>query len=92
MSSTSPKSSKAKRPGRYTSPEATGRITATPEHTTPEHSPAWYGWMLLDLIVFGLLVITLNYLDVLPGATSPWYLLIGLVSLFSAFYAATKYR
>ena len=48
--------------------------------------------MLLDLIVFGLLVITLNYLDVLPGATSPWYLLIGLVSLFSAFYAATKYR
>lgn len=47
---------------------------------------------MLDLVIFGLLVIALNYLDVLPGATSPWYLLLGLVSLFSAFYAATKYK
>jgi hypothetical protein len=92
MSSTSPKSAKAKRPGRYTSPEAQGRITAATPHATHDHSPAWYGWMLLDLIIFGLLVITLNYLQVLPGSTSPWYLLIGLTSLFSAFYAATKYR
>jgi hypothetical protein len=87
--STSPK---AKRTGRYTAPEDQGRITSASQHTTHDHSPAWFGWMLLDLIVFGLLVITLNYLQVLPGSTSPWYLLIGLVALFAAFYAATKYR
>jgi FtsH-binding integral membrane protein len=84
--------SKAKRSGRYTSPEAQGRITAAPVHTTHEQSPAWYGWFLIDLIVFGLMVIALNYLQVLPGSTSPWYLVLGLVSLFSAFYAATRYH
>jgi hypothetical protein len=43
-------------------------------------------------MVFGLLVITLNYLQVLPGSTSSWYLVLGLVSMFSAFYLATQYR
>jgi len=37
-------------------------------------------------------VITLNYLAVLPGSTSPWYLALGLVSLFAAFYLATRYH
>ena len=82
----------SKRTGLYTAPSETGRITAAAEHHADDHSPRWYGWMLLDLVIFGLLVIALNYLDVLPGATSPWYLLLGLVSLFSAFYAATKYK
>ena len=40
----------------------------------------------------GVIVITLNYLQVLPGATSSWYLVLGLVSLFGAFYLATRYR
>jgi pheromone shutdown protein TraB len=90
MSSSSHKS--AKRVGRYTSPQEQGRVTVASEHPEEEHSPRWYGWMLLDLVIFGLLVIALNYLQVLPGATSSWYLLLGLVSLFSAFYAATKYK
>ena len=90
--SSSSKSSKARQTGRYTAPEAQGRITTPTHEPAGDHSPAWYGWFLLDLIAFGLLVITLNYLQVLPGATSPWYLALGLVSLFGAFYAATKYR
>jgi pheromone shutdown protein TraB len=84
--------SNAKRTGRYTSPHDQGRITAAPKHSGDEQSPAWYGWFLIDLVVFGLLVIAFNYLQVLPGATSPWYLVLGLVSLFSAFYAATHYH
>jgi hypothetical protein len=39
-----------------------------------------------------MLVITLNYLQVLPGSTSSWYLVVGLVAMFSAFYLATRYR
>ena len=43
-------------------------------------------------MLFGVLVIIFNYLQVLPGSTSSWYLLLGLVSLFGAFYLATRYK
>lgn len=77
--------------GRYVSAEARGRYTA-PRPPGDEHSPRWYGWLLIDLLIFGLLVITLNYLQVLPGSVSPWYLVVGLASMFSAFFLATRYR
>jgi FtsH-binding integral membrane protein len=81
----------AKTVGRYVDPQARGRITKKVVHAK-DHSPHWYGWVLLDLLLFGVLVVTLNYLQVLPGSTSPWYLVLGLVALFSAFYLATRYR
>ncbi|MGC8510440.1 MAG: cell division protein CrgA [Acidimicrobiales bacterium] len=77
--------------GRYQSADQRGRYTP-PRPATASHSAHWYGWMLLDLLMFGLLVIVLNYLQVLPGSTSSWYLVVGLVSLFVAFYLATRYR
>jgi hypothetical protein len=48
--------------------------------------------LLLTLLVLGVLIIVLNYLSVLPGSVSGWYLVAGLVSMFSAFYLATRYR
>lgn len=81
----------AKTVGRYVDPHARGRITKKVAHSK-DHSPHWFGWVLLDLMIFGMLVITLNYLQVLPGSTSPWYLVLGLVALFAAFYLATRYR
>jgi LPXTG-motif cell wall-anchored protein len=48
--------------------------------------------MLLGLLLAGMLIITLNYLAVLPGSTSSWYLVAGLVLMFAAFYMATRYR
>lgn len=81
----------AKTVGRYVDPQARGRITAKRERNF-DHSPRWFGWVLLDLMLFGVLVIILNYLQVLPGSTSPWYLVLGLLSLFGAFYLATRYR
>jgi len=91
MASTNSRQSKAKRVGRYTAPTVQGRVTAAPVHHD-DSSPAWYAWMLLDLLVFGVLVIILNYLQVLPGSTSSWYLVTGLVAIFSAFYLATRLR
>jgi len=82
----------AKRVGRYVDPQSSGRITKKPEVHAGDHSPAWFGWLLMDLMLFGVIVITLNYLQVLPGSTSSWYLVLGLVSLFGAFYLATRYR
>lgn len=77
--------------GRYMAPEARGRVTA-PKPASADHSPHWYGWLLLDLLLFGVMVITLNYLQVLPGSVSPWYLAMGLASMFAAFYLATRFR
>ena len=37
-------------------------------------------------------MILLNYLSVLPGAVSVWYLVGGLVVIFGGFLMATRYR
>jgi hypothetical protein len=81
----------SKQMGRYVAPEARGRYTA-PRPPSDDHSPHWYGWLLLDMMLFGVIVITLNYLQVLPGSVSSWYLVTGLVSMLVAFYLATLYR
>ena len=81
----------AKTVGRYVDPHSRGRITAKRERSH-DHSPRWFGRLLLGLMLFGVLVIIFNYLQVLPGSTSSWYLLLGLVSLFGAFYLATRYK
>jgi hypothetical protein len=91
MAKSQSRQSKAKTVGRYVPAEARGRITKR-RPTGADHSPRWYGWLLLGLLIFGMLVITLNYLQVLPGSTSSWYLVVGLVAMFSAFYLATRYR
>jgi hypothetical protein len=77
--------------GRYVNAEERGRVTKR-RPVNADHSPHWYGWLLIDLMIFGMLVITLNYLQVLPGSTSSWYLVLGLFSMFSGFYLATRFR
>jgi len=77
--------------GRYISPTESGRVTKKQVVETKESS-SHLGVAILELFAFGLLVIALNYLQVLPGSTSPWYLLVGLASLFGGFYLATKYH
>ncbi|HVA53698.1 MAG TPA: cell division protein CrgA [Acidimicrobiales bacterium] len=77
--------------GRYVDAEARGRVTRRRPRGS-DHSPHWYGWLVIDLMIFGMLAITLNYLQVLPGSTSSWYLVLGLVSMFAGFYLATRYK
>jgi hypothetical protein len=77
--------------GRYVHPEASGKVTRR-RPVSADRSPHWYGWLLVDLLVFGMMVIVLNYLQVLPGSASPWYLALGLVTMFTGFYLATRYK
>jgi hypothetical protein len=77
--------------GRYTPPEQSGRYTR-PVPSTVRRSAPWFGPAILGLMVFGILLILLNYLTVLPGAVSVWYLVAGLVIIFVAFLMATTYR
>jgi hypothetical protein len=77
--------------GKYLSAEDRGRYTA-PTPKSVHHSPAWYGPMILALFVLGVLVLALNYLNALPGAVSAWYLLVGLVLIFTGFMGLLRYR
>jgi len=55
-------------------------------------SPKWYGALVLLLLVAGVLCIILNYITVLPGSVSAWYLVAGLIVIFVGFIMATRYR
>jgi hypothetical protein len=85
---------RGKNVGRYVDPASSGRVTAKHVPTRAEqleHTP-WFARLTFGLGGLGTAMIVLNYLKALPGATSPWYLLIGLISIFSAFFFATKIR
>lgn len=90
-SSAKPRPNPKKSVGRYVDPVARGRVTRR-RPVSADKSPRWYGQLILGLLILGILVITLNYLSVLPGATSAWYLAAGLVSIFAAFALATGYK
>lgn len=77
--------------GRYTAPEESGRYTP-PVPRTVRRSPKWFGVLVLFLLIAGVLMIILNYISVLPGSVSAWYLVAGLVVIFFGFVMATRYR
>ena len=77
--------------GRYTSAEQSGRYTR-PVPKNIRRSASWFGPLILFLMVFGVLTILLNYLTVLPGSVSVWYLAGGLVIILISFMMATRYR
>jgi hypothetical protein len=82
---------KAGRVGRYTAPEVSGKYTP-PIPRTVRKSPPWFGPLVLTLLVAGVLLILLNYLSILPGSVSAWYLVAGLVVIFGGFVLATRYH
>ena len=79
--------------GRRTSHRAAlvQRYTA-PIPRSKKTSPPWFGYSLGGLSLVGVLLIVLNYLGVLPGGVSGWYLVTGIVFLGAAFVMATFWR
>jgi hypothetical protein len=62
---------------------------------TPKYmkvSPRWVPILMGVLLVVGALMIVLNYLSVLPGATSNWYLLAGLAMILGGIITATQWH
>jgi hypothetical protein len=56
-------------------------------------SPRWVPVLIFALLAIGVVVIILNYIDiVLPGATSNGYLLLGLGFILAGIITATQYR
>jgi Cell division protein CrgA len=89
-------------PGRVT-PKADARrqgtdmATASGRYTAPlpadyRHSSWWVPAFMLAFFGCGILMIVLNYISLLPGAPSNWYLLGGLGLIVCGFAISTQYR
>ena len=85
-----PKGTKSGNP-QARAPEASGRYTP-PIPREQKVSPPWVPVLMFTLLGLGLLVIMLNYLDLVPGGTDNWYLLGGLGLILGGIITATNYH
>lgn len=75
-----------------TRPQGEKTLTSRPAPTasTQKVSPAWVPVLMFGLLVVGSLIIIVNYLGLLPGDTSNWYLLAGLGLILGGIITATQ--
>lgn len=87
-----PKGGPTKKAASSRQPEASTRYTP-PVHKGHGPSPRWLPVAMLALVVLGVLIIFLHYVDmILPAASSNWWLVAGLMSILGGILAATQYR
>jgi Cell division protein CrgA len=88
-------------PGGRVTPKGTRakgtRPTPSTRYTPPvprevKVSPRWVPILMFTLLGLGLVIIFLNYLDLLPGGMSNAYLGLGLASICGGIITATQYR
>jgi Cell division protein CrgA len=65
---------------------------APPPKKRPKASPRWYGFFVIGLILLGVALIVLNYMDFIPGGTQQHWLWIGLGIIGAGLAAATRWR
>ncbi|MEX0767863.1 MAG: cell division protein CrgA [Microthrixaceae bacterium] len=97
-----PSSGSATKSKRVTPPKAKKDASSTSRYTPPvtkqnhhRPSPKWVPALMFGAWGLGLLVIILNYMQVLPGTESGgngWYLVAGLGSILAGIMVATQYR
>lgn len=63
-----------------------------PPKKRPKASPRWYGFLVLGLMLVGVAIIVMNYMDIVPGGTQQHWLWIGLAFIAGGFAAATQWR
>ena len=78
-------------PAQRPAPAPSGRYTP-PLPKSVRQSPKWMGYLIVGLVVLGMVVIVLNYVSVLPGGATNWYLLVGLALITAGFLTATRYH
>ena len=74
-----------------------GSGTASGRYTPPiprdqRVSPTWVPVLMFALLGLGVLVIILNYLNLLPGDADNKYLLLGLAFITAGFVTATNFH
>lgn len=76
---------------RQTSNRTDGRYTA-PIPKSVKRSPRWYPYVILGLLIFGVLIIILNFVGALPSSPTNWYTLVGLLTILVSVVMGTRYR
>lgn len=72
---------------------ASGRYTPPTPRADQLPSPAWVPVLMFVLFGLGMLIIFLNYVNLVPGGeSSNWYLLAGLGLILGGIITATQYR
>jgi hypothetical protein len=86
-------------PAASPAPAAPRRTAQTPSsrYTPPtpksvKVSPPWVPVLMFGLLILGAIMIVLNYLELLPGSVTNWYLLGGLGLILGGIFVATQYR
>ena len=74
-----------------TTPSATSRYTP-PVPSEYKISPRWVPILMFTLLGLGMVMIFCNYLGLVPGGTSNWYLLGGLGLILGGIITATQYH
>ena len=72
-------------------PEASTRYTPRVP-TYQKVSPPWVPVLMFGFIGLGILMIVANYLQVLPGAVTNWYVFGGLGLILAGIITATQYH
>jgi hypothetical protein len=86
-----PKGTRTEEHGSGANPGSSRRYTPpTPQDQRPQFTPPWVVPTMFGLLGAGTLTIILNYIDVLPGGVSNWYLFLGLGLILGGILAATK--
>lgn len=91
---------KQRRSGGRTTPPKSGQPPVQPTDSSGRYtppipkeykvSPPWVTVLMFALLGLGMLIIIVNYFDVLPGGASNWYLLAGLGLITGGFITATQ--
>ena len=71
--------------------QRSGRYTA-PIPREQRHSPPWFPYAIVGFLVIGLFLIIGNYIGIMPGGTSNWYLIGGIGGIIAGLIMATYYR
>jgi hypothetical protein len=73
-------------------PAASGRYTPPSPNYSDMPSPLWVPVLMFSNFALGMMTIFLNYVELVPGGTSNWYLLLGLGFILAGIITATQYR
>jgi hypothetical protein len=78
-------------------PTANRTANASSRYTPPvpaykKVSPMWVPVLMFAFLIAGVLVIVLNYVNLLPGDANNGYLLLGLLLITLGFVTATNYH
>jgi hypothetical protein len=89
-----PSSAKAKQSEPAAGPApSSGRYTPPTPRADQLPSPMWVPVLMFVLFGLGMIVIFLNYVNLVPGGeSSNWYLLAGLGLILGGIITATQYR